>query len=200
SAPPDFRNSPMTGKAQGAYIVDIATAAVRKAGNNETYGAIVTRLLETEQLDDQFAGIAYAKTLPFVDPNRLVVAGCSFGGIQTLLAAERGGGLKAAFSISPGALMWQGNPEIGARLVTAVKNINIPVMLIQPPKDASLEPANVLGTVARDSGKTSFITKIYPATISRLERGHCFAGARGAHNWGTDAVTYFNGILRDSSP
>ena len=54
---------------------------------------LVVRLLETEQLDDQFAGIAYAKTLPFVDANRVVVAGCSFGGIQSLLAAERGGGL-----------------------------------------------------------------------------------------------------------
>jgi hypothetical protein len=30
----------------------------------------MVRLLETEQLDDQFAGIAYAKTLPFVDANR----------------------------------------------------------------------------------------------------------------------------------
>jgi|SRR5215510_10979511 len=36
-------------------------------------------------------GITYAKTLPFVDANRVVAAGCSFGGIQSLLAAERGG-------------------------------------------------------------------------------------------------------------
>jgi dienelactone hydrolase len=184
---------------QGAYIIDIATARLRQRGNTETYGSIVTRLLETEQLQDQLEGIAYAKKLPFVDAKRLVVAGCSFGGIQTLLAAESGVDLKAAFSISPAALMWDGDPEIGSRLAAAVKNITMPVRLIQPPQDASLNPARVLGEVARSSGKASFATEIYPKTMPRLQQGHCFGGARGTHNWAPDALAFFNHVLEVSA-
>src|SRR5215475_493808 len=140
---------------EGAYISDLMDAEEKKSGP-EGAGRLMVRLLETEQLDDQFAGIAYAKTLPFVDADRLVVAGCSFGGIQSLLAAERGGGLKAAFSISPAALMWGWNPHIRNQLLVAVHGITIPVRLIQPPKDASLEPARVLGAEARKAGKDAF--------------------------------------------
>ena len=49
-------------------------------------------LLEGGQLDDQLAGLAYLKSLPYIDRNRLAVAGCSYGGIQSLLGAERGAG------------------------------------------------------------------------------------------------------------
>src|SRR5437763_1094054 len=76
---------------------------------------------------------------------RLAAAGWSDGGIETLLAAERGVGFKAAISISPAALSWNGNRYLQQRLVTAVQKINIPVLLLQPPRDASLEPSRVLG-------------------------------------------------------
>jgi carboxymethylenebutenolidase len=156
----------------------------------------MVRLLGTEQLDDQFSGIAYAKTLPFVDANRMVVAGCSFGGIQSLLAAERGGGLKAAFSISPAALTWGPYPQVRDRLLTAVHKIVIPVRLIQPPKDASLEPARVLGEEARKARKDEFITKVYsPETMPEDEQTHCFGGARGFHNWAGEAVGFFDSVL-----
>jgi dienelactone hydrolase len=115
------------------------------------------------------AGISYAKELPFVDSSRIVAAGCSFGGIQTLLAAERDGSFKAAFPISPAALPWEPNPEIQNRLIAAVRNITIPTLLVQPPKDASLKPSRVLGEEARKLVKTSFTAKIYPATMRRLE-------------------------------
>ena len=55
--------------------------------------------MEGPQLEDQLAGLAYVKKLAYVDSNRLVVAGCSYGGIETLLAAERGAGLKAAMAM-----------------------------------------------------------------------------------------------------
>ena len=170
--------------------------AEEKKGGPEGAGRLMVRLLETEQLDDQFAGIAYARTLPFVDANRMVVAGCSFGGIQSLLAAERGGGLKAAFSISPAALTWGWNPHVRDRLVTAVHGIAIPVRLIQPPKDASLEPARVLGEEARRARKDEFITKVYsPNTVPKDEQTHCFGGAKGFHNWAREAVEFFDSVL-----
>ena len=74
------------GDSEGPYIMD----QLRRA---EGHGApaLVVRLMDGEQLNDQLAGLAYVRGLPYVDSRRLVVAGCSFGGIQTLLAAERSG-------------------------------------------------------------------------------------------------------------
>ena len=180
---------------EGAYVIDLLNAEREKSGR-EGRARLLVLLHETEQLDDQFSGIAYAKTLPFVDVNRMVVAGCSFGGIQSLLAAERGGGLKAAFSISPAAQNWDLNPEIRDRLLTAVHRIDIPVRLVQPPKDDSIEPARVLGEEARKVGRNAFITRIYSAdTVPRDEQGHCFGGAKGIHNWAGDAVDFFDKVL-----
>ncbi|MGH9888132.1 MAG: alpha/beta hydrolase family protein, partial [bacterium] len=96
------------GGSEGIYIVD--TLNVHRALGDGSDRQVMVTLLETQQLDDQLAGVAYAKTLPFVDRNRMVVAGCSFGGIQTLLAAERSRDFKAAFPISPAAQSWALNP------------------------------------------------------------------------------------------
>jgi carboxymethylenebutenolidase len=107
----------------------------------------------------------------------MIVAGCSFGGIQTLLAAERDASFKAAFPISAAAQTWNTTPEIQNRLLAAVRKITSPVLLIQPSKDDSLEPARALGREAQKLGKSSFTTRIYPATMARSERCHCFTAS-----------------------
>lgn len=182
------------GESQGTYIVDVLDSIGRTRGVDAANQEAV-HLLETEQLDDQLAGLAYLKTLPYVDSSRLVVAGCSFGGIETLLAAERDVGYKAAIAISPGALSWQHNPELQRRLVRAVRNINIPVLLLQPAKDASLEPSRVLGGEFRRLGK-SFSGKVYPAVGPEDEQRHCFGGAKGMHIWAQDALEFLSRALR----
>src|SRR6185295_15062136 len=135
------------GDSEGPYIQD----EMRAASWNRNQ--LQVELLEGAQLDDQLAGLAYLKSLPYVDQGRLAVAGCSYGGIQTLLGAERGAGYKAAVAISPGALSWNGNPLLQKRLISAAQRIEIPVFLIQPPKDASLEPSRVLGREFQHLGK-----------------------------------------------
>jgi carboxymethylenebutenolidase len=47
------------------------------------------RLLETEHLSDQLAALAWLRNQPFIDGRRIAVAGNSFGGIETVLGAER---------------------------------------------------------------------------------------------------------------
>jgi dienelactone hydrolase len=108
------------GSSKGRYIIDV----IKQTGATEGIQAakrMTVQLLETEQLDDQLAGLAYLKQLPFVDRDRIVVAGCSYGGIQTLFGAERNVGYKAAISISPAALSWDGNPFLQERLVQSVR-------------------------------------------------------------------------------
>ncbi len=179
---------------EGRYIVD--SLNVLRAKGDGSDREIMVRLLETQQLGDQLAGVAYAKTLPFVDKNQLVVAGCSFGGIQTLLAAERSRDFKAALPISPAAQTWALNPFIRDRLKAAVRAINVPVFLIAPPKDANLDPIEELGAEAKRAGKTRFKAKIYGATMPDSQQTHCFGGAKGFHNWASDAVDFFRGALR----
>jgi carboxymethylenebutenolidase len=182
------------GESQGAYIVTVLDSIRRTRGVASANQELV-HLMESEQLDDQLAGLAYLKTLPYVDSSRLVVAGCSFGGIETLLAAERDVGYKAALAISPGALSWQHNPQLQRRLVQGVRNIDIPVLLLQPAKDASLEPSRVLGDEFRRLGKP-YSGKIYPAVGPEDEQRHCFGGAKGMHVWEQDALEFVSRALR----
>jgi dienelactone hydrolase len=177
------------GESEGRYILDELP--------RDRYGAgPLVRLMEGEQLDDQLAGQRYLRSLPYVDQSRLVVAGCSYGAVQTLLAAERRAGYKAAVAISPAA----GNPNRHAalqdRLVQAVRKIEIPVFLIQPPKDYSLEPSRVLGREFRELGKP-YTGKIYPEEIPESLQTHCFGGvARGIHIWARDVLAFLMEVLR----
>src|SRR5262249_61852379 len=85
------------GDSEGPYIMD----QLRRGQEQHASASLAVRLLEGEHLDDQLAGQAYVKRLSYVDPQRLVVAGCSFGGVEALLAARRGGGLRGARAIWP---------------------------------------------------------------------------------------------------
>jgi dienelactone hydrolase len=161
----------------------------RRAGD-----ALVTQLLQTEQLSDQLAGLSYVKTLPFVDTTHMVVAGCSFGGIQTLLAAEGDRGFRAALPLSPAAENWDHNAPLRARLIAGVAKIHIPVFLIQPPRDASLGPARDLGAEFARLHK-DYRGKVWPDTLAGREAGHCFGGDAGDDVWASEAVAFFDSVL-----
>ncbi|MBK7613552.1 MAG: acetylxylan esterase [Burkholderiales bacterium] len=66
------------GNSEGLYIGDELKQARFLERNR-----LQVRLLEGEQFDDQLAGLAFFKGLPFVDQRRVAVAGCSYGGIQS---------------------------------------------------------------------------------------------------------------------
>jgi len=179
---------------EGEYIVSARDKEAARGGRGAAQ-RLMNRLLETSQLADQLAGLDVVRKLPFVDTSRLVVAGCSFGGIQTLLGAEANVGYRAAISISPAALNWGHNPELESRLQRAARTIDVPVFLIQPAKDASLGPAKVLGPILESRDHASR-TKIFPAEGPTEEQEHCFGGARGMHVWGPDAVAFLKEVLR----
>jgi hypothetical protein len=130
------------------------------------------------------------------DPRRPVeVHRSTPAGIETLLGAERGAGYKAAISISPGAQSWERNPLLQQRLVQAVQRIAVPVLLLQPPKDASLQPSRVLGGEAQRLRKP-FTVNVYPDVGPEQEKTHCFGGAVGMHVWAKDAKAFLAANLR----
>jgi carboxymethylenebutenolidase len=163
---------------EGVYLGDEEARAQETTGSQGANQVVVAKL-GTEQLNDQMAGLAYLRRLPFVDQSRIVVAGCSYGGIQAMLGAEKSAEYRAVLSISPAALSWEPNPLIRERLLLAVQRIKVPVMLLQPPKDRSLEPSRVLGAEFRRLGKP-FSGKIYPAEGRENQQGHCFGGAKAS--------------------
>ena len=179
------------GDSEGPYIEQ---ELQRQRGSERN--RLQVRLLDGAQLDDQLAGLAYFKALPYVDPNRLAVAGCSYGGIQTLLAAERGAGYKAAVALSPAGLSWAGNPLLQDRLILAAQKIEIPVFLLQPPKDASLEPTRILGREFQRLGKPYRATIYTPDILEDLQT-HCFGGiARGSRVWAADVLDFLAESVR----
>jgi dienelactone hydrolase len=79
------------------------------------------RLMETEQLDDVRAAIAYARTLPGIRKENITVAGNSFGGALAILAAARVRGIKAAVASAPAAQAWSSSPRMRELLLAAAR-------------------------------------------------------------------------------
>jgi carboxymethylenebutenolidase len=121
------------GRSPGAYIVDQLNAAI----SPEQRSRMLVSLNEVH-LQDQLAALAYLRSLPYVDQNRLVVMGASFGGIQTMLAVERGSGYRVAVNCSGAAQTWRGSPDLRARLTAAASKATIPVFFLQAENDYDL--------------------------------------------------------------
>jgi len=179
---------------EGTHIRQPVEAA-RAKGGDDAANNLMTHLLETEQLDDQRAALAYMKRLPWVDTTQMVVAGCSFGGIQTLLMAEGGAGFRAALPISPAAQNWDRNPPLRERLLRGIADIHMPVLLLQPPHDASLGPSRDLGAEFVRLHK-DYRGIVYPDTLPAAVSTHCFGGAQGDRVWAKDALAFFDSVLR----
>jgi dienelactone hydrolase len=92
-------------KNHGKYIIDEADSG-SLAGVPHARFALIMRLHETSQLQDQLADISFLKTQVAIDPKRIGLIGISFGGIQTMLIAEQPLGLKAA-EVCRVAMMWR---------------------------------------------------------------------------------------------
>ncbi len=75
---------------EGPYWQD----EVRKRPVADEHEAAVAQL--DAQNDDVLAAIAWIGEQPYADRTRIAVAGCSFGGIETVLAAERSTQIYAA--------------------------------------------------------------------------------------------------------
>jgi len=179
----------------GTYLNTERARAIA-AGGQRAGDSLVARRLPTEQLDDQLAGITWLAHVPFVDASRIVVAGCSFGGVQALLAAEGGWarGIRAAVAMSPFAMNWDHNAAARERLVRGVSRIDVPVFLIQPPKDVSLGPSRDLGAEFQRLGK-DYRGKVYPDTIPAELQSHCFGGGQGNSIWAADVVSFVDSVL-----
>ncbi|HEX7962253.1 MAG TPA: dienelactone hydrolase family protein, partial [Terriglobales bacterium] len=128
-------------------------------------------LLATDQLDDVMAALAFLKTIPGVDPRRIALAGHSFGGNLTLLAAERDNTVRAAVTFGAAANSWDRSPELREALITAVHNTKGPIMLTHAENDFGTAAGRDLGAELRRLHKP-YVLKIYPPVGLTNEDGH----------------------------
>jgi carboxymethylenebutenolidase len=171
------------GRSPGEYIQD----EIAKAPPNERARKMVE--LQEAEMDDVTAALNFLKAQSFVDPRRIAVSGCSYGGIQTLLAGERDQGIRALVPFAPAAISWEGNPPLRERLMRAVDNEKVPVFLLQAQNDYDLSPSRVLSKEAEKKHK-DFQSKIYLSFGSTHQDGHWKFCTAGMDVWGPDVLSF----------
>jgi dienelactone hydrolase len=176
----------------GPYIMNEIGAA-RRSGGLPAAATTMVRLLTTDHLDDQLAGLSWLRASKFVQPSRIAVAGNSFGGIETVLGAERGG-FCAAIDSAGGAASWAKAPELRELMTRAVRNARVPVFFFQAENDHDLAPSRVLSQAMKDAGKP-FEVRIFPPFGSSADEGHAF-GYFGGTVWAPDVFRFLDAHCR----
>jgi dienelactone hydrolase len=172
----------------GPYIGD-QIAAAEKKGGVFAGAATMVRLLETDHLEDQLAALAWLRAQRFVRPDQIAVAGNSFGGIETVLGAERGS-YCAAVDSAGGAQSWADAPELQSLMTRAVRHSKVPIFFFQAANDYDLAPSKTLSEAMKEAGK-SFEVKIYPAYGTSVQDGHTF-GYFGSSIWARDVFEFLD--------
>jgi dienelactone hydrolase len=178
----------------GPYIIDEQPSRVAIVVEGAQAGSKVIALHERAARDVE-AAVAWLRTRPEISPGRIVMSGVSFGGIQTLLAAEKGLGVRAFAAFAPGAMSWRWVTGLDARLQQAAARAQGPVLIVQAQNDFNLGPSQVLGPVLEHAGKGHAV--VFPAFGQSEQDGHgAFARSpEGAAIWGPTVLAFFRSAL-----
>jgi dipeptidyl aminopeptidase/acylaminoacyl peptidase len=165
-----FRRGHGPSAGQGPFMQDVLQRE-EEAHGKEARQHLQFILLTTDQLEDVMAGLKYLKTVPGINASRIAVAGHSFGGQLTLLAAERDPTIRAAVTFGAAANSWKRSAELRERLLTAVCNARARIMLIHAENDYSTAAGRDLAGQLERLHKT-YVLKIYPAVGLTVDDGH----------------------------
>ncbi len=155
---------------QGPFLQDILQREEAAKGK-EARQHLQFILLTTDHLHDVLAALSFLKAAPGVDPQRIAVAGHSFGGQLTLLAAERDTTVRAAVTFGAAAASWERSPELRERLLTAVGKATAPIMLIHAANDYNTAAGRALAAELERLHKPHLL-KIYPPVGQTSDEGH----------------------------
>lgn len=183
------------GHAPGDYIVD----RQKKLFETEKDSDVVRRkIVELHDIynEDVAAAVEWLKKQPKIDNHRLIVSGVSYGGIQTLLAAEKGLGVRGFVPFAPGAMSFA-NSALRERMKKAAANAKAPIFLLQAKNDYSIGPSELLGPVLKERGVPSG-NKVYDDFGTTNQHGHgAFAcWSLGTLQWGDDVLKFMDACLK----
>lgn len=167
---------------QSEYIMDSINREPANTGDNK-----FVELQETH-LEDVIAALSYLKQLPYVDTSRIVIAGASFGGIQTVLATERQLGTVGSIAFAPAAMAWASITLLQLRLIQAVRSATVPILLIQAENDYDLTPTKTMAAELEKANKPHKLL-IFPAFGTTHADGHSFS-VKGKQIWGNEVFSF----------
>lgn len=150
---------------------------------------------------DVAAAAKWLANQPTVNRDEMIMSGISFGGIQTLLAAEKGLGMRAFIPFAPAAMSWNVVPEVHDRLEQAVQEAKAPVFLIQAENDYSTGPSQTLGPILDQEGSPNR-HKVYPAFEPEKgpKGGHGEFALHGMEIWRQDVSDFLQATEDVSLP
>ncbi|HYD51531.1 MAG TPA: dienelactone hydrolase family protein [Gemmatimonadaceae bacterium] len=157
-------------RGQGRSVLQQLEALALPRGSAEA-NARMTALLETEQVDDVRASLAALRAMSDVDTSRVAVMGLSFGGILTLLSAEKVEGLRAAVSFAPAAMNWRVNQALRERVLEAGRRARVPVLVVQAEGDFDMGPVVDIPAAMRAAGRP-VEARVFPALSDSAGAGH----------------------------
>jgi carboxymethylenebutenolidase len=165
-----FRRGGGLSKGQGLNSADLMEIAFKQNGQTSR-NEVQLQQLETTQMQDMLAGIAYLGRSPDTDTSRMAIMGHSFGGSLTLLVAAYEPRLKAVVAFSPAGYSWNLSPPLRAKLISAVKSINAPIMIIHAQNDYSTRSGYSLDSVLNQLHKPHLL-QFYPGFGNSAGDGH----------------------------
>lgn len=177
--------------AAGHYIVDREAEC-----GNDPYPNECKAQLHDQANADVVEAVKWLRRQPFVDPERIAMSGGSYGGIQTILTAEKGLHLRAFVPFAPAPQSF-GNPFHKYRLYEAVRNAPAPIFLIQAENDYSIEPYNFLGVYLKTIKGGLNTATLYPEFCCTQQDAHGkFAISNaGIAIWGDDVLAFLNAAM-----
>lgn len=128
-------------------------------------------LLQTEQLEDVLAALAFLKQAPGIERSRLVLVGHSFGGQLALLAAAHDETVRATVTFAAAAGSWSRSADLRRLLAEAARRARCPILLVQWSNDFSTEPGLALGKEVAPGGPAR-VAILYPPVGSSPDQGH----------------------------
>ena len=155
---------------QGRFIQDVLNEEEAARGP-QARQKLQLALMTGPQLDDTLAALSFLKTVHDIDSRRIVVVGHSFGGQLTLLATERDKSLRAAVTFGAAANSWAKSSELRSRLLAAVDNLTVPVILIHAANDYDTTAGSELAAELQRLNKPH-VLKIYPPVGKTSDDGH----------------------------
>jgi len=188
-----FRRGEGLSADQGAFIGDIVRREEISNGE-EARKRLQLVLMTTDHLDDVVAGLSLLKNVPEIDANRIAIAGHSFGGQLALLAAERDSTIRAVVTFAAAAGSWEDSSELRERLLAAVRNVTVPIMLLQAENDYSVLPGTAMANELSRLHKPH-VLKIYPPVGRTPDDGHA-AVYRAVDQWEDDVFRFLDTNLR----
>ena len=139
--------------------------------------------------EDVHAGYNFVARLPAVNPHRIVLGGCSFGGIETVLATETIPA-RAFIDWAGASESWAGSAPLRARLIDAIAKGRGPIFFLQASNDYDTTPTKVLSF---EMGKHNryFKAEIFPP-LGSGQRGAAGHGpfCSSPEAWGAEVAAW----------